>query len=80
MKLLTDCFLKIVQQTTAVNSNLTALFEPPDLYGSLSDHREKSKPGFEVLRGHQFANVEAVFDHLEAQTAANFIATKQRTL
>ena len=75
VKLLTDCFLKIVQQTSAVNSNLTALFEPPDIYGSLSDHREKSKPGFEVLRGHQFADVEAVFDHLEAQTAANFVAT-----
>ena len=78
VRLICDIFLIIAKQTATVNTNLSLLFEPPNVFEPLADHMDKCRPGYAQLTTHAFSSAEALIDHLTSVNAVNFVCKAAR--
>ena len=73
VRLICDIFLIIAKQTATVNTNLSLLFELPNVFEPLADHMDKCRPGYAQLTTHAFPSAEVLIDHLTSVNAVNFV-------
>jgi hypothetical protein len=75
VRLLWDVIDTVNKQKLTANTSAGALFEPPDVYSSIHEHKDKIGPALRALNDAKLASAAALLDHLEAISLANFVTT-----
>ena len=75
VRLLCDIIDTVNKQKVTTSDSTTVLFEPPDVFNSIHEHKEKIAPAIRALKDTKIASAETLIDHLEAVSLANFIKT-----
>jgi hypothetical protein len=75
VRLLWDVIDTVNKQKLTANTSAGALFEPPDVYSSIHQHKDKIGPALRALNDAKLASAAALLDHLEVISLANFVTT-----
>jgi hypothetical protein len=75
VRLLFDIIDTVTRQKLKVTTNAAALFDAPDLWSSLSDHRTKISPALRALGEAKLLTTMELIAHLAALSIANFVNT-----
>jgi hypothetical protein len=75
VRLLFDIIDTFTRQKLTATTNAAALFDAPDPWSSLSDHRTKIAPALRALGDAKLLTATELIAHLEALSIANFVNT-----
>jgi hypothetical protein len=75
VQLLFDIIDTVTRQKLTATTNAAALFEAPDCWSSLSEHRTKIAPSLRALGDAKLLTATVFIAHMEALSIANFVNT-----
>jgi hypothetical protein len=73
VRLLFDIIDTVTRQKLTATTSVSALFDTPNVWSSIADHREKIGPPLRALGESKLPTATALITHLETLSLANFV-------